>query len=291
MKRIDFLKKLIPLFGATALPSSTINAIANMPIAAKPTEKIYLSEYFIRGFQYYKGPELLQELLLKPEVKLIREPKNEYDFFATAVYFREHKIGFLPMGQNEVIARLLDANCINIYCELVAVNPKVSSWENVFIAVYILKEIDNKKPAKPYLKQVLKPTYTTVNYRNKQIKVFEPQQHIIKNPEFKKALLSSGFATQMPILAHSSWTSISQMDKAAKDFKIVINQYRTPTTLRDTLLSINDHLIGFEQAFEMDGYVAANIENLAKKANEIDGFVKLVSKSGDIFYEVLFKNK
>jgi hypothetical protein len=48
---------------------------------------------------------------LKATVKLVvkREPGNQYDEFAVALWYAEIKIGYLPKAKNETIARLLDA--------------------------------------------------------------------------------------------------------------------------------------------------------------------------------------
>jgi hypothetical protein len=42
------------------------------------------------------------------KLSLVRESLNEHDPHAVAVYFRDEKLGFVPRGENEAIANMLD---------------------------------------------------------------------------------------------------------------------------------------------------------------------------------------
>lgn len=68
----------------------------------------------IAGLKYHMENEEEQAALdaITPgtELLLYREPENEYDEWAVAVYLtEEHKLGYIFRSKNEVIARLMDA--------------------------------------------------------------------------------------------------------------------------------------------------------------------------------------
>lgn len=76
--------------------------------------KIYVLESKISGMKYYIESDAEREKLrkLKPGdvLKLVREPYNEYDKNAVAVYLDDNdKIGFLARTKNEMLARMMDA--------------------------------------------------------------------------------------------------------------------------------------------------------------------------------------
>lgn len=82
---------------------------------SRPKEKqILVLKTGIAGAQFHIESEEEQKALdsLAPgtELLLYREPENEYDEWAIAVYLTEDdKIGFISRFKNETIARLMDA--------------------------------------------------------------------------------------------------------------------------------------------------------------------------------------
>lgn len=82
---------------------------------SRPKEKqILVLKTGIAGAQFHIESEEEQTALdsLSPgtELLLYREPENEYDEWAIAVYLTEEdKIGFISRFKNETIARLMDA--------------------------------------------------------------------------------------------------------------------------------------------------------------------------------------
>lgn len=152
MKRIDFLKRLIgvAIFG-------------QMPLNVLETKrKIYLLQTFVAGFRHYKGMELLSEMEVNDFIELRREPTNEYDEFAIALYWQQEKIGFVPADYNETIARLLDAEALPLLGTITNLNKAVKPWENVEVAIYFLQEETKElKDHAAYLKTLVEPRYTT----------------------------------------------------------------------------------------------------------------------------------
>lgn len=82
---------------------------------AHPKEhRILVLKTGIAGLQFYTESEAEQEALnaITPgtELMLFREPENEYDEWAVAVYLTEEdKLGFISRFKNETIARMMDA--------------------------------------------------------------------------------------------------------------------------------------------------------------------------------------
>jgi hypothetical protein len=153
MNRISFLKNIIGIAGIGALPKNWV----------KSYRKIYLLQFFVRGFQFADGLKILEQMEENQMLELVREPENKYDTNAIALYFNEHKIGFVPKEKNEILARLMDSETIVLMAEIVKIEPTAKAWENVFATIYILKEETepfgaNEKP----LTQVKTPKYYTL---------------------------------------------------------------------------------------------------------------------------------
>lgn len=135
MKRSDFIKNLIGIgSSAVVLPSYAW---------IKQYDKFYLLQNFVRGFRYYCGPQLLQQMKEGDMLELVREPANEYDSFAIALHFNKQKIGYVPAESNEVLSKLLDIQLIELTAEITHLKEEAAAWENVAVAIYVLKE---KKP-------------------------------------------------------------------------------------------------------------------------------------------------
>ena len=67
----------------------------------------YFANFNIAGFMYYDGVDVFQELKIGTELKLVPEPENKHDEYAVALYYGEHKLGFIPRGTNREIGKLL----------------------------------------------------------------------------------------------------------------------------------------------------------------------------------------
>jgi hypothetical protein len=98
MNRSDFIQKLG--LGFLALPFLT---------NVKPAEpKIILYEGYLAGISYYKLKDVYHLLSEGQALLLKREPSNSYDGNAISVWFNEHKLGFIPKKDNQVLANLMD---------------------------------------------------------------------------------------------------------------------------------------------------------------------------------------
>jgi hypothetical protein len=160
MKRSDFLQRLVGIAGF-----GTFNLQALIP-----KRKIYLEQFFVAGFRHYKGMELMEHMQPNDLLELRREPDNEHDECAIALYWQQEKIGFVPASLNEMLSRLIDAQALPLLGMITHLNKQVKPWENVAAAIYFLQDESINIPQHAqHLKQIEQPVYTTTS-KNKKSK-------------------------------------------------------------------------------------------------------------------------
>lgn len=153
MNRSTFLNRLVGIAGLGFFPVTEIVA----------KRKIYLLQTFVAGFRFYRGMQLLPYMQEGDLLELRRDPQNQHDSFAIALYWQQEMIGYLPAASNEVVARLMDANALPLVAGITHLNKDAKPWENVAVAVYFLQP--EKAPLAQhaaYLTVVQPPAYTTV---------------------------------------------------------------------------------------------------------------------------------
>lgn len=164
MKRNDFFKKLA---GVSLLALSPSN-LMSLTIEYK---KVYLKQCFVRGFAYYNGPKILNEINRCSQVELVSEPDNKFDKKAIAIHFNQQKIGYLPRESNKNLSILMDTKLLDFHAEITHIKPEAESWEQVRIVVFALKEIKtntDRKLTEQY--QILfTPTYNSIISENNRV--------------------------------------------------------------------------------------------------------------------------
>lgn len=106
--------------GALTGVLSSLSSLTIQPFA----QEIYLTHFEVAGLRYSENIEEHLKLLKKgDQLRLCREPKNEYDTFAILVQDQEkHKLGYMPRRMNHIPARLLDAGKL-LYAKVTDVDP------------------------------------------------------------------------------------------------------------------------------------------------------------------------
>jgi hypothetical protein len=127
-------------------------------ISSVSKSDVYLLHDFIKGFQYYKGEALFENLKEEDALELEREYDNKYDRYAIAIYWNGHKLGFVAREKNNLFAKLIDAQILSFKAKIKALEGEASSWEQVFYQIYIEKESDLQSNAK-YLTLSREPRY------------------------------------------------------------------------------------------------------------------------------------
>lgn len=297
MKRGDFIKNLIGLYGIASMPKSLV----------KHYEKVYLLQCFVRGFQFYNGPKILKELNKNDLLDLVREPDNEYDDCAIALYHNEHKIGFIPREENMILSILLDANLLKLQAEIGKIEPKARTWENVFVAIYALREIDQPLSAedKRDYHFIQTPDYYTLkprkSYYNENIlyrfEVTEEVEYIYNNQtnhrekthyfelmqEHSSLDVAQGFIDDC-------FSSEQTLEEAFQQSKIIIQKEKAKGyAISDLAEQIDTQVLNINHLFDNEGYIVANVDKIAEMPKQIERFVKKIDVMGNVFYEAVLK--
>lgn len=67
----------------------------------------HFAHFHIAGFSYYEGVLAFANLKVGTKVSLNPEPKNTYDKYAVEIFHGDHKLGYIPRGENKQISKLL----------------------------------------------------------------------------------------------------------------------------------------------------------------------------------------
>ena len=135
MNRSAFIKSFI-ISGFGLL---TVKGVAKPAFTIPEEEKTTaLLKCYIAGYAYYQGERVINQL--KPDLKLDlkREPENPYDNKAIAIYFENHKLGFIPRVNNKVIANIMDQK-MPVFAKILKINPGNEVWDKVEVEVVMSK--------------------------------------------------------------------------------------------------------------------------------------------------------
>ena len=100
--------------------------------------EIFVINLFVAGTGYCdKIGELQQYLDKDTRLTMRRQPDNEVDEFAIGLYYKEHRIGWVPMKDNLVMARLMDAGKM-FTCKVVSINRKDPDWPRINVSIYMV---------------------------------------------------------------------------------------------------------------------------------------------------------
>jgi hypothetical protein len=99
-----------------------------------------LQESPLAGFDYYQGENIWPHLQEGEPLQLIREPENQYDKRAVALYWNEHKLGFLPRRENITIAQMLDRGT-PCTARIIRLRETANPWGRIRVAVSLMREL------------------------------------------------------------------------------------------------------------------------------------------------------
>ena len=131
MNRSAFIKSFI-ISGFGLL---TVKGVAKPAFSILEEEKTTaLLKCYIAGYAYYEGERVINQLKPGLKLELKREPENQYDSKAIAVYFQQHKLGFIPRANNKVIANIMDQKTA-VFAKILKIKPEENDWEKVMLEV------------------------------------------------------------------------------------------------------------------------------------------------------------
>jgi hypothetical protein len=125
---------LAALFGLPLLRHAPPSAGATSPDAPRRWREV--DRFAVAGYRYHQGPDHEASLRAGHAVRLAREPANEHDDRAIAVYAGEVKLGYVPRRQNSMAAGCLDAG-VALRATLVGVDLEAPPWERVTVTLEV----------------------------------------------------------------------------------------------------------------------------------------------------------
>jgi len=87
------------------IPKMMAHLIA--PIFTK-RNKTPSQEFMLAGYQYHRAEGVWPFLQIGEALHLRREPHNQYDPNAIAVYFKNDMLGYIPSNKNQSLAQIMD---------------------------------------------------------------------------------------------------------------------------------------------------------------------------------------
>lgn len=129
MNRIAFLRQLVG--------SGLLVTAAPTKLLSRSTTALPLYEGFVAGFQYYQGPEYIDQMAPGQPLDLVREPDNRFDDRAIAVYWESHKIGFLARLDNPLFATMIDQGVL-LEARILQTSPTAPHWQKCRMGVSLL---------------------------------------------------------------------------------------------------------------------------------------------------------
>lgn len=118
--------------GLLALLSKNENGI--LPF----TQEIFLLEIVIAGTSFCNDIKSVEDLLIPEKVLVMkREPNNQFDSMAIAIYCEEVRVGYVPSEMNMVCSRLMDAGKL-FFCRVVSKEWK-NNWLKIKANIYMVE--------------------------------------------------------------------------------------------------------------------------------------------------------
>jgi hypothetical protein len=102
------------------------------------SREIFLIEVIVAGTSFCeKLHDLEPQLMPDTILKMLRDPDNKHDEQAIGIYFNQTRIGWVPMEQNEVVSRLMDAGKA-FFCRITQTNRK-GNWLKIKVKIFMVE--------------------------------------------------------------------------------------------------------------------------------------------------------
>lgn len=102
-------------------------------------QEIFVLDCHIAGTGYCENiTEKIKDLNIGDTLTLRRQPNNEYDEYAIAVYNKANRIGWIPMSDNLIIARLMDGGKL-FSCKIAKIKEnKDPKWPSIKMKIFMI---------------------------------------------------------------------------------------------------------------------------------------------------------
>lgn len=103
------------------------------------TTKRHLCTFDIAGFSYWEGCIVFKALKIGTALKLQRGEDNKFDPYAVAIFFGEHKLGYIPRDTNKEISKFLELGYTKIFeARINRITTDVHPENQIGVIVYIV---------------------------------------------------------------------------------------------------------------------------------------------------------
>jgi hypothetical protein len=229
-------------------------------------------------------------------LELVREPDNEYDPCAIALHWNNHKIGFIPAEDNEMLSKLLDIGIPEFIAEITFLQKEAAAWENVSIAISVLKEIpaiEQIPSTAAYLTALETPHYRTLKRADQTLtrvfpdKTTEPEDLFTVNAV--EYFNRNGKSPRVKQLIHDSLDPT--VDYGAQVDFLVVNKNALGNNpgLQDQLDALESDLYNAEAMFDEKGYVVLSVQKAEGLVDQISSLSDVADKLGRHFLELKFE--
>jgi len=139
MNRIAFIKSIL-----------TKGLLVSLPVNLKAKDdklcNILIYRHHVAGFQYGEGMKVGDKMKEGDELLLVREPENIHDENAVAVYWKHHRIGYVPAVDNEMPNNFL-LQGLALQARIDKINHDADPWEFCEAGIYLIypKKLLQKK--------------------------------------------------------------------------------------------------------------------------------------------------
>lgn len=103
----------------------------------------HLAHFNIAGFTYYDGALVFRKLKVGKKLELKLEEDNKFDARAIALYYKEHKLGFIPRTENRIIYKLLKIGLShNIRILIQKVDASEHPENQIMVVAHLLNKVE-----------------------------------------------------------------------------------------------------------------------------------------------------
>lgn len=94
----------------------------------------------IAGFSFWEGAMVISELQPGMQLQLVREQDNHFDAYAVAIWFNNHKLGFVPRTMNHELSKFVEMGYNDIFdVRVQRVDPSSHPEHQVSVIIYLKK--------------------------------------------------------------------------------------------------------------------------------------------------------
>lgn len=107
--------------------------------------KRYYIDFFVAGYKYNNGKDVIDLLLKNEPINLLRDITNPYDRFAIAIYDRsfDFRLGYVPSVISPLISYKLEDKRNRVYARIK--NVKLDATDECKIEIRVFIDIAKKK--------------------------------------------------------------------------------------------------------------------------------------------------